>query len=136
MQNLCRRRVHCSLPLRQLSELKLLTAHVLIYLFAHLASLPISNFEKLLRKTSANYFGKLRKTTSVKSYRRELVRPKSRVKNSSEQKPLESVPQFFATPLAFKQSWVGPITLNCSGIKENKIIEPVAVGFLEIHANR
>ena len=57
--------MHCSLPLRQLSELSYLLQCFNLFI-CHLASLPISNFGKLLRKTSANYFGKLRKTTSVK----------------------------------------------------------------------
>ena len=59
--------MHCSLPFRQLSELSYLLQYFNLFI-CHLASLPISNFGKLLRKTSAicNYFGKLRKTTSVK----------------------------------------------------------------------
>ena len=115
--------MHCSLPLRQLSELSYLLQCFNLFI-CHLASLPISNFGKLLRKTSANYFGKLRKTTSVK-YIDE---------NSSGRNLGTKTPQTEASgkcssifcpspPLQIKLG--GPITVNCSGIKENKIIEPV-----------
>ena len=56
-----RRRVHCSLPLRQLSELGYLLQCFNSFI-CHLASLPIRHFGKLLRKTSANFFGKLQET--------------------------------------------------------------------------
>ena len=77
--------MHCSLPFRQLSELSYLLQCFNLFI-CHLASLPISNFGKLLRKTSANYFGKLRKTLRYfgKIYRRKLLRPKSRDENSSD----------------------------------------------------
>ena len=75
------RRVHCSSPLRQLSKLSYLLQCFNSFI-CHMASLPIRHFGKLPRETSANYFGKLRKTSE--KYRRKLLGPKSRDKNSSD----------------------------------------------------
>ena len=85
-----RRRVHCSLPLRQLSELGYLLQCFNSFI-CHLRACRC-HFGKLLRKTSVNFFGKLPetpKTTSETSenfgkYRRKLQRPKSLDENSQD----------------------------------------------------
>ena len=136
--------MHCSLPLRQLSELSYLLQCFNLFI-CHLASLPIRHFGKLLRKTSANYFGKLRKTTSgnfgklrktSEKYRRKLLRPKSRDENSSDRSLWKVFLNLFCqhpVPLQIKLGW--PITVNCSGIKVNKIINQTRCRLLFANSN-
>ena len=127
--------MHCSLPLRQLSELPVSYLLQCFNLFiCHLVSLPICHFGKLLRKTSAYYFGKLRKPSENyfgklenfgklrEKYRRKLLRPKSRDENSSDRSLWKVFLNLFCPrplPLQIKLGW--PITVNCSGIKENNL---------------
>ena len=125
--------MHCSLPLRQLSELSYLLQCFNLFI-CHLENLPICQFAKLLRKTSANYFGKLRKTTSEK-YSRKLLRPKSCDENSSDRKLWGSGEcSFIVCPSPpsppFQIKLGGPITLNCSGIKkQNNYLNPLLSAF-------